>query len=65
MKETRLFLFTEAFPDEQIVSAVRRQLTWTHLRGERLGGGDSAEMEALIFELGVGFAFLERQKRGP
>ena len=24
--------FTEAFPDEEIVSAVRRQLTWTHFK---------------------------------
>lgn len=24
--------FTEAFPDDQIVSALRRQLTWTHLK---------------------------------
>ena len=24
--------FVDAFPDEQIVSAVRRQLSWTHFR---------------------------------
>ncbi|MCB9759464.1 MAG: DUF1016 family protein [Alphaproteobacteria bacterium] len=28
----RMVQFAEAFPDEQIVAALRRQLTWTHLR---------------------------------
>jgi DUF1016 N-terminal domain len=28
--------FAEAFPDVQIVSALRRQLSWTHSRGSKL-----------------------------
>lgn len=28
----RMIQFAEAFPDENIVSALRRQLTWTHFR---------------------------------
>ncbi len=41
--------FAEAFPDEQIVSALLRQLSWSHFLS--------------IIELGSGFAFIERQKR--
>lgn len=28
----RMIRFAEAFPDEKIVSALRRQLTWTHFK---------------------------------
>jgi hypothetical protein len=70
--------FAEAFPDFKIVSAVQRQLTWTHFKSliylddslkrdfyaeKDLEAAILREMESFILELGAGFAFVARQKR--
>jgi hypothetical protein len=48
--------FSEVFPDEAIVSALRRQLSWTHFK-------TIIYMESFLLELGAGFSFVARQKR--
>lgn len=70
--------FAEAFADESIVSALRRQLTWTHFKTliyledplkrdfyaeKDLESALLREIESFLLELGGGFAFVARQKR--
>lgn len=68
----RMIQFAEAFPDEQIVAALRRQLGWTHFKAliplkdplkKDLEDAILREIESFLLELGDGFAFLARQKR--
>lgn len=57
----RMIRFAEVFPDTEIVTALRSQLTWTHIR-ELIAIDDPLERQ-FYTELGQGFSFIARQKR--